>query len=344
MTPRRSSILVGALIALCLFLAAPLASQDEVSLEPTDGRVSNDDSGVLASPEPSPSPRLEEQERPTSTPIAEPSPGYDFETRFGQISTKLDKAMEKIDAVSSQIERLREELSLKLDGLAKLGGTLKSVESDYLDSEALSPWKTLDVSEFGTSLISGFSKGEGKVGTWVLSPDGQKIAQTDGRAFFAKYRMPLAQNQDKLMLFSFKAGSTSKDTVGLGLHFGVSAMPAKAKESAYWGEGKSILVWFARDQRVKKNHDAYLQIYKSDSQVNLEKVFDSKMATGFTDMDDMRVDVLYDPMDSYILIQVNGSIRVVYKLPFTIPPGREIALRTVGSGVSFSDFSVKVVK
>jgi hypothetical protein len=319
---------VFAIFALCcsaLALNAQTsdASDGIITIEPAESVAPN------ASPEPSPLPSP-----------ARPESGS-AKTDMSAVMAAVDTNAKRLDALTAEITTMRAEISGRFDILEGISKRLKSVELDYLGAEALGTgYKQLDTALFTKLLHSGFTPGEAKIGTWEKSKDGNSISQKDSKAFFAKYRIPVAQPLDKRILYSFKAGSTSKDTVGIGLHISVSDMPMAAKNKAYWGEGKSILIWFAKDPLIKKNRASYLQIYKSDSQVNLERVFDSKMLDGFTDMDQMKADVLYDPVDNYLLVQVNGKIKVVYKLPFILPEGREIALRTVGSGCVFSELKV----
>lgn len=328
--------LIASIIALAL-AAFPLAAQDSST---SDGVIVIEPAESLApsaTPEPSPEPAASPSRAPASA-AAAGATSADYEA----LKADVEANSKKLDALGAALTTIRAEISGRFDILEGISKRLKSVESEYLGVEALGAgYKHLDTATFTKVLQSGFSPGEAKIGTWEKSKDGASISQKDGKAFFAKYRIPVIQSGKQRLLYSFKAGSTSKDTVGIGLHISVSDMPQAAKNRAYWGEGKSILVWFAKDPLVKKNRASYLQIYKSESQTSLERVFDSKMLDGFTDMDQMRAEVLYDSVDNYVLVQVNGEVKVVYKLPFILPPeGREIALRTVGSGCFFSDLKV----
>lgn len=328
MAKRTVLLAIFALSCAALPLGAQSGGADDVTVtvEPT---ASNPPS---ASPSPTPSP----------TPGASSaSAAAGSASDYSKVMSSVESNAKRLDALTAEITTMRAEISGRFDILEGISKRLKSVELDYLGAEALGAgYKHLDTGNFTKVLQSGFAPGESKIGSWERSKDGKSIYQRDSRAFFAKYRIPVAQSLDKRILYAFTAGSTSKDTVGVGIHISVSDMPMAAKGRAYWGEGKSILIWFAKDPMVKKNRASYLQIYKSDSQVSLERVFDSKMLDGFTDMDQMKAEVLYDPVDNYVLVQVNGAVKVVYKLPFILPDGKEIALRTVGSGCYFSELKV----
>jgi hypothetical protein len=63
------------------------------------------------------------------------------------------------------------------------------------------------------------------------------------------------------------------------------------------------------------------------------------MEDAFTDMDSMKVDHPYDPAERLIIVQVNGASAWPTSSP-SPPAGTEVALRTVGSGCTFSDFAV----
>jgi hypothetical protein len=332
-----------------MLLTAQEGSGDStvITLEPAEAQAPGSDAGAPAS---TPEAALSAAPMNIATPAPTPNPDAgkldavlrNQEAAQGKLDQALraqDAASAKLDALSQEVKAMRQEMNSRFDALSGITTKLRSVESAYLESDALGAWKFLDTAAFTKVIASGFAKGEGKVGTWAVGKDGKSLSQKDGKAFFAKYRIPVAQPKNKRVLYSFKAGSSSKDTVGLGIHFFVSDMASKAKEKSYWGEGKSILVWFAKDPKVKENRASYLQIYKSESQTNLERVFDSKMEDGFTDMDDMKVDILYDANENFILIQVNDMIRVAYKLPFSLPEGKEVAFRTVGSGCGFEDFT-----
>jgi hypothetical protein len=49
------------------------------------------------------------------------------------------------------------------------------------------------------------------------------------------------------------------------------------KKSKGFGEGKSLLVWLTRDAKVRGNNGSYLQVYRSDSDVSMERVLDAKI-------------------------------------------------------------------
>jgi hypothetical protein len=135
------------------------------------------------------------------------------------------------------------------------------------------------------------------------------------------------------MLYRFKARSTGKGWIGLGLHLYVEDV---LKKRGY-GEGKSLLVWFTRDRDARGDDATYLQLYRSDNDVVMERMFDAELQDGVEAW--RLVEVVYDPGAEYIAVSVDGVLRIVYKTFFGRDAGATAALRTLGGGVSFSEFS-----
>ena len=104
--------------------------------------------------------------------------------------------------------------------------------------------------------------------------------------------------------------------------------------------GRSLLVWLTRDPEIRKNELTYLQLYRSDDDINMGRALDASIPESLGDF--MQVDVLYEPQTQYITVAVNGEDRVRYRTWFGINAGLEIALRTLGRA-EFRDFSVRTM-
>jgi len=193
----------------------------------------------------------------------------------------------------------------------------------------LSGW-ALDTSRFMNRLRSGFDGSASRIGSWKIA--GATASQTDAAQYFSRLELPLAQTK-VATLYRFKARSTGSGWIGLGLHLFVEDV----KKKHGYGEGKSLLVWFTRDRAGRGDDATYLQLYRSDNDVVMERMFDAELADG---IDTWRsVDILYDPAAEYIAVSVDGVLRIVYKTFFGRDSGATVSLRTLGGGGSFSDFA-----
>jgi hypothetical protein len=211
---------------------------------------------------------------------------------------------------------------------AKAAGTVVSGE---LGKDAyLSGWK-LDSSKFTKKMRDGFDGSSARLGAWKIS--GTTASQSDASQYFSRLEMPVAQSKST-MLYRFKARSTGKGWVGLGLHLFVEDV----KKKRGYGEGKSLLVWFTRDKAARGDEATYIQLYRSDDDVMMERMFDAELSDG---LDAWKlVEIVYDPRAEYIAVSVDGVLRIVYKTFFGRDSGATVSLRTLGGGGSFSEFSV----
>ena len=160
---------------------------------------------------------------------------------------------------------------------------------------------------FSKVLLQGFSGSTPRVGTWKVTND--TAEQTDARQHFAKLTLPVKQTKTPT-LYSFKAKSAGKNWVGLGLHI----FADNQKTSKGYGEGKSLLVWLTRDPAYYKTTASYLQVYRSDDDVKMERVLDAKIPEAVDSF--IEVDVLYDPQEEYISLFLGGVEKVRYKTFF----------------------------
>jgi hypothetical protein len=195
----------------------------------------------------------------------------------------------------------------------------------------LSGW-SLDTSRFTKVLRSDLLDSSARMGTWVIQGAGAR--QTDASQYFSRLELPLSQD-GKPLLYSFRARATGRGWVGLGLHFFVEDV---VKRRGY-GEGKSLLIWFTRDQAARGVDTTYLQLYRSDNDVVMERMFDAAIADSLVVW--RKVDIVYDPVAEYVAVSVDGVLRIVYKTFFGRTSGTTVALRTLGGGVEFADFSVR---
>jgi hypothetical protein len=193
----------------------------------------------------------------------------------------------------------------------------------------LSGW-SLDTSKFHKNLRTGFDGSLARMGSWKIT--GQTAAQTDASQYFSRLEMPLAQGK-AATLYRFKARSTGKGWIGLGLHIFVE----DNKKKRGYGEGKSLLVWFTRDKSTRGDDATYLQLFRSDTDVVMERMFDAELQDGLAAW--RLVEIVYDPVADYIAVSVDGVLRAVYKTFFGRDAGATVSLRTLGGGGAFLDFS-----
>jgi hypothetical protein len=189
----------------------------------------------------------------------------------------------------------------------------------------------IDRGVFSKALLTGFSGARPKLGTWKVTAG--QAEQTDGKQYFAKLALPVRQ-ENKRTLYSFQTRAAGKGWVGVGLHIFVEDT---VKPRGY-GEGKSLLVWMTRDPDANHNDASYLQLYRSDNDIHMERVLDAKIPESLANY--INVDILYDPVAEYITIALNGVEKVRYKTFFGIDSGVSVALRTLGAGGSFKNLSV----
>lgn len=182
------------------------------------------------------------------------------------------------------------------------------------------------------TIHSGFAGSKPDVGDWSLT-DYQAV-QTDSDAFFAKLAVPAAQS-DEPVLYSFSVRSLDPGGwVGVGLHFFVSDVD---KRRGY-GMGKSLLVWLTRDPDVYKTQLTYLQLYRSDDDINMGRVLDSVIEEPISEFLD--IEVLYEPDNQYLTVAIGGEDKIRYRTWFGIDSGVEVALRSLGAA-EFRDFRIR---
>ena len=244
----------------------------------------------------------------------------ELEAKVAELELALREAEEAGQALPEgavELERRIAELEAERDGLA---GRLAAERAGRLDLE---PYDEL--------LLSGFGSARPRIGTWKV--EGGRASQLDAKAFFARLEMPLEQTK-RPYLYRFTARSEGQGWVGLGLHLFASNVRSRKG----YGEGRSLLVWLTRDPEERRIDATYLQLYRSDDDVNMERVLDAKLEERISDRN--LVEVLYDPETGYLAVALNGRLAAKYRTWFGIEGGIGVSLRSLGGGASFSGFEV----
>jgi chemotaxis protein histidine kinase CheA len=226
-------------------------------------------------------------------------------------ATKLKAKVAELEAKIAKLESGRDELYGKLASFGNL---------------------RLDPETFTELMRKGFDGYKVRLGTWKLTNG--VLSQTNAKQYFSRLTFPLVQSSTPV-LYSFETKASAKGWVGTGIHLFADGV----KKGKGFGEGKSLLVWLTRDSKVRGNDGTYLQVYRSDSDVSMERVLDAKIKERLDGWN--RVDVLYEPGNEFIVIAVNGTVRAAYRTYFGIGAGATISLRTLGDGVQFRNLEVR---
>lgn len=182
----------------------------------------------------------------------------------------------------------------------------------------------------GRTLQRGFSGGVPQLGAWTVTDS--VLEQTSTREFFAKYVIPVQQGSETT-LYRFTVDTTARGWAGAGLHFSASSSSLRG-----YGFGESLLVWFTRDPAHYQNDRTYLQLYRSDDDVRMERVLDAQIEPHIAD--GLEVEILYEPTSGYVTVAVNGDDTVRYRTWFDVEAGFEVALRSLGDGARFADLEI----
>ncbi len=238
------------------------------------------------------------------------------------------QASSRADAAEAEVAALKEKL-------AELEKRLAAFEaSREVKAEALSSWGglRLDPKAYPELVMKGFDGSKSRLGAWRIA-DGV-ATQTDASQFFSRLTFALVQSP-KPTLYSFDVKAGPKGWVGAGLHFFAEGV----RKPRGYGEGKSLLVWLTRDAKMRGDNETYLQIYRSDDDVNMERVLDAEIKEGVAAWN--HLDLLYEPGAEFVVIAVNGTVRAAYRTFFGIGSGVAISLRTLGEGVAFRNLEVR---
>jgi chemotaxis protein histidine kinase CheA len=238
------------------------------------------------------------------------------------------EAAARADSLAAEAESLKARI-------AELESKIAELESgrDVMYDKLASFGKLrIDSSAFKEQIRVGFDGSTPRLGTWKIK-DGI-LSQTNSKQFFSRLTFPLTQSA-RPVLYSFETKTGSSGWVGTGIHL----FAAGVKKTKGYGEGKSLLVWLTRDEKTRGNSGTYLQVYRSDDDVNMERVLDAKIKEKLDAWN--KIEILYEPADEFIVIAVNGSIRAAYRTYFGIGAGVSMSLRTLGAGVQFRNLEVR---
>lgn len=315
------------------------ASSDTATAAPASPAASTDATvpTATASPEASPAASAESA---ASADAAAPDSSKDASlAEIEKLSAKLEEANATIDQLRAQAFDLKtkadddaEQKAAEAEALKAKVAELESVRDALYGKLASFGNLRLDPANFSELLRSGFDGSKARLGTWKLA-DGV-LSQTSKDQYFSRLTFPLVQSS-KSILYSFETRTSAKGWVGTGIHL----FADDVKKQKGFGEGKSLLVWLTRDAQSRGNDGSYLQVYRSDSDVKMERVLDAKIKEKLDGWN--RVEVLYEPENEFIVIAVNGSVRAAYRTYFGIGAGASISLRTLGAGVQFRNLEVR---
>ncbi len=260
--------------------------------------------------------------------------------QFAALEAENGKLVERLSALQTENSTLKTDadqegtlaaqvrsLTQENEQLRKDNQTLEAQVSELMKYPSLAALR----SQLARVLLAGFGKAMPHIGTWEIV---NGVAyQKDPGQYFAELVFPLKQFSQPT-LFSFSGRATGKAWVGFGLHLFVSNNPGKKG----YGLGDSLLVWLTRDARAYGDEYTYLQLYRSYDAVNMERVLNARIEELISEY--VEVEVLYDPVNEYITVSVDGTEKIRYKTWFDIDVGVEMALRTLKEGVSFKDLLV----
>jgi hypothetical protein len=266
-------------------------------------------------------------------------------SRIEELSAQLaeveDRLAERIDSVAGDAApaagRGPEDLRRRVAELelrnAELQAEKLALQDRILDRVADGGFVEMMAPRLRTTLLDDLSSARVQLGDWRLS--GRSAVQTDPDQYFAKLMLPAPQ-RTRPTLYSFSSRALDEGWVGLGLHIFV-------EETGRTGDGlgRSLLVWFTRDPDVYKNRLTYLQVYRSDDDVNMARVADALIEEPISG--ELDIEVLFEPENNYITIAVNGRDKLRYRTWFGIDEGTGVALRTLGRA-EFRNLSVRTTE
>ncbi len=281
-----------------------------------------------------------------TTPVdADPAPSDAAESLP---TTPLEELEQRVFALESAgleaIERfddLQEAVETGSDQITMLATLLREIKAERLVEGTATPVAgdggggILSLSDARTGVTrpirAGFSGASEALGSWSIS-DGV-VEQNDSEAMFAKLRLPLEQSGLERVLYRFGVSSPEEGWVGAGLH----VFASDVHRSRGYGHGDSVLVWLTRDYEAYETNRTYLQLYRSTTDVEMERVAHAALPEHLAG--GLDVEVLLDPITNYLTVGIDGDERLRYYLFFPLAQGYEIALRSLDRA-RFSDLRV----
>jgi len=168
------------------------------------------------------------------------------------------------------------------------------------------------------------------LGRWRLNDEGAQ--QTDPNQFFAKLLSVVPQG-DSPLRYSFSARSTGKGWVGVGLHF----LVAGTGTHLGYGEGRSWLVWLTRDPVHFKKNVTRLQVYHSQTDVQMKMVAEVPVSGSIFDWNKFAIRL--DPAAGSLAVELNGEV-LNLDVPGGLGTGDFVAFRSIDKA-EFKDFLVE---
>jgi hypothetical protein len=259
----------------------------------------------------------------------------ELSTQLSEVESRLSRQIsgtETADATAAgrgpeALRRRIAELELKN---AELQAEKVVLQDRILDQVAGGGFVRMMAPRLQRTLIDDLADARVQLGDWRLS--GRTAVQTDPEQYFAKLMLPAPQ-RTRPTLYRFSARSLDDGWVGLGLHLFVEETGKRG-----YGLGRSLLVWFTRDPEVYRNRLTYLQVYRSDDDVNMARVADAVIEEPIAE--ELDIEILFEPGNNYITIAVNGRDKLRYRTWFGIDDGTTVALRTLGRA-EFRNLSVR---
>jgi hypothetical protein len=258
-----------------------------------------------------------------------------YEERIAELLAESETKTRRIDELEEELGDARDEIA-RLESLREQRTTAEAEnDSSKEDIPAKEPSRDILDYEFTKNLLKGFRRSVPQIGSWTVEAD--SAVQTDPEQYFAKLLLPIEQRTQPTR-YSYRTRSTGSGWVGTGLHIFVTDTTGKKG----YGLGNSLLVWLTRDPEYYGTDDTRLQLYRSDDAVQMEMVLDALIEEPMGDF--LAMDVVYDPVEEYISVSVDGIEKIRYKTWFDIESGLEIALRSLGGGAEFRDLAVSTVE
>jgi hypothetical protein len=224
------------------------------------------------------------------------------------------EGLESLQEVEAEIARLRRENE-------RLRGRLMEEGYEAFAVDQTAGFVSLARGQLTDTRTDGFAAGEPQIGQWQIS--GESAVQRDSDQFFAKMTIPMTDSGGAT-LYEFSARSLDSGWVGLGMHIEVTDVELRG-----YGLGKSLLIWFTRDRDAYGHELAHLQIYRSDDDVNMERVADAVIPEALSEF--QRIGILYEPTTEYVTVSVNDVDRLRFSTWFDLENGATVALRSLGA-------------
>ncbi len=274
---------------------------------------------------------LEEAAHPADMP-------EEFIDKLGSFKDLLMEAAE--EKYAEQLEKLEDERMDRLQRIAalatekeRMAEAVERAEEEAAEAQAALAESEPEEPAFPVTLMEGFVRTVPQLGSWeVMAAEATQI-ETDH--YFAKLLLPLGR-QPKPTLYSFQTRSRAYGWTGAGVQILSASDPAHGETD--YGFDDSLLIWLTRDPEFYGSGKTRLQLYRSDESVKMELVLDAAINEPLSEY--LAVEILWEPMDEYITISVNGIEKLTYKSWFGAERELEVALRSLGGGVDFKALKV----